>query len=747
MVLSDGLEKSQQTFIAPSYTMNEPDKAIALSTAPVSIINYAIRSNLLSIIYDNPLELLSMLHLHTCHHCNNIIIDPQSVFQIHTLPYSIDECLEAANSGCIWYIILLGFVRRSGKPAQNLDLDQFFFEIEYRDRWLAGSCLWDILSLVVKTGTKYYSWPCLHFHVVTEPDDPAAASITSRPVNRYVSSDAAFEQAEKWLAECHSKHPRCQASISRFLPNRVLDVDVPGRPSIIRLVSTNTVLPPERKYAALSYCWGGPQPITTTTSTISAHQSQIFVESLPQTLRDAISVTRRMGLRHLWIDSLCIVQDSPIDVSREISLMPEYYSHAFFTICAASSPSCTSGFLYPRRSIPYLSGPFEIRYRCPDDRLGKIKLVQYTPFSIEEEVINTRGWTLQESLLSTRLLTFGSRNLRWSCRTAQYSDGGPHDAHYDSGLRKQIEVLTYLGDDSFQERYKLLVMGWRDVVENYSRRQIRVPSDKLAALSGIARMVHEVLGTKREGLNGYLKCEYLAGIWDVDITRGLFWNTDTYYRYSAGSITESNHGQGSLIEGLNVEGSRNKLRTEERARPLRAKEYRAPSWSWACIDGGIGHVAWSSMGLKSTYMEWEPRSQVACVDIEPTMKDAPYGSLKSAALSLIARVIDAVDLEDEQRSNFVLIPDTSEDKELVESAMKVRHCKLLLLADVDVTKVDSGWRSRGLVIVETFLGSGEYKRIGIFESKMGLEEVEPASKRGRINPWFGDSTIWDVHLV
>lgn len=331
-------------------------------------------------------------------------------------------------------------------------------------------------------------------------------------MNRHVSSEIAFAKARNWLAECDS-HPRCQASTSDFLPNRVLDVDIPRAQSIIRLVPTTATFPAARRYVALSYCWGGPQPVTTTASTLSAHQSQIAIKTLPQTLKDAISVTRRIGFRYLWVDSLCIIQDSPTDMSLEIALMPEYYSHAVFTLCAASSPSSTSGFLNSRPWIPYLNGPFSLRYKCPNDQIGHITLVQHKPFSIEEEVINTRGWTLQESLLSTRLLTFGSRNLRWSCRTSQYSDGGPWDACYDSGLREKWEALHNLDERwSLSANSDPLIGGWRHIVENYCRRRMSVPGDKLAALSGIARRYYEAIEKVNMHRQCFTRCLYLAGL-------------------------------------------------------------------------------------------------------------------------------------------------------------------------------------------------------------------------------------------
>lgn len=117
-----------------------------------------------------PATSLHRLAGHTCTHCQKIIIDPTSSYWIHTLPYTIDECLQAAFDGCIWYSLLLDYVKRSQKPAKELDKDRFFFDIniKYRDFTVDGSVTRDILSLTVKTGTINYSWPCLKFDVFAE---------------------------------------------------------------------------------------------------------------------------------------------------------------------------------------------------------------------------------------------------------------------------------------------------------------------------------------------------------------------------------------------------------------------------------------------------------------------------------------------------------------------------------------------------------------------------------------------------
>jgi len=87
--------------------------------------------------------------------------------------------------------------------------------------------------------------------------------------------------------------------------------------------------PGERaRYVALSYCWGGTQKVVTTLRTLSEHINTISLEILPRTIRDAIQVTKQLGIRFLWVDSLCIVQDDGVDKDKEIKLMGGIYKNA-----------------------------------------------------------------------------------------------------------------------------------------------------------------------------------------------------------------------------------------------------------------------------------------------------------------------------------------------------------------------------------------------------------------------------------
>jgi hypothetical protein len=133
------------------------------------------------------------------------------------------------------------------------------------------------------------------------------------------------------------------------------------------------------RYAALSYCWGASLPLTTTTTNLQAHQSAIGFDMLPQTLQDAILIVRWMGIEYIWIDCLCILQDSRKDWEHEAARMAHVYSNAYLTIAASRAEHSGKGFL-GLRTIP---SPLCIEI---EDHEGSIMLYFQRDYDSENEV-------------------------------------------------------------------------------------------------------------------------------------------------------------------------------------------------------------------------------------------------------------------------------------------------------------------------------------------------------------------------
>jgi len=159
-----------------------------------------------------------------------------------------------------------------------------------------------------------------------------------------MASPKAMERAKQRLEECQKEHIKCPARLrDSILPTRLLAVGSDGDPTIKLHISR----PDERgQYLALSYCWGGPQQYKTTEENVADNCQAIQLEKLPQTIQNAISIIRRLGFRYLWIDALCILQDSEIGKHREINHMGAVYRNASLTIVASNALCVSEGFLY-----------------------------------------------------------------------------------------------------------------------------------------------------------------------------------------------------------------------------------------------------------------------------------------------------------------------------------------------------------------------------------------------------------------
>ncbi|PVH81595.1 HET-domain-containing protein, partial [Cadophora sp. DSE1049] len=197
-------------------------------------------------------------------------------------------------------------------------------------------------------------------------------------------------------------------------------------------------------------------------------------------------------IRHLWIDSLCILQDDPKDFEREGTAMHKTYSMATCTIAASSSSSGQGGCLIPRDD----NSPAQLQ---PCNLTFNNQTITIHPWSNEwcnyhRGPLSTRGWCFQERELSRRTLHFTTHRIFWECRTAIASEDHPS--------------MINLGDRSFMplsHTRPLATKLWCRAVQEYTRRNLTFRKDRLPAIYGIARIISAVI-----------RDEYVAGIWLCD---------------------------------------------------------------------------------------------------------------------------------------------------------------------------------------------------------------------------------------
>ncbi|OBT80661.1 hypothetical protein VF21_00301 [Pseudogymnoascus sp. 05NY08] len=318
---------------------------------------------------------------------------------------------------------------------------------------------------------------------------------------------------KSWINTCKNSHEYCQLptpTSAQPLPTRVIDVQ-PANPTLVSTTGKSGT------YATLSYCWGlspsnpWESMYTTTSATLTSQMGGIIFDELPKTLQDAVLVTRALGLKYLWIDALCIIQDSPLDVQREIAAMDSVYGNCEVVICATTSSSSQSGFLNPRRDVePLVNIPF---IPCEGGEGGVYGFYDTTTFparndwqGVEKAEWNKRAWTFQERVVPPRVLHFSTTTLRLECRTSDFSEleCTPRRVVVGNSVLgndyRYLGVLERLAAQEPLDKLEIYETYYKFACE-YSKRSVSFEKDREAAFGAVVvRFGRLVEGGNKSGV-------------------------------------------------------------------------------------------------------------------------------------------------------------------------------------------------------------------------------------------------------
>jgi Heterokaryon incompatibility protein (HET) len=455
-----------------------------------------------------------------------------------------------------------------------------------------------------------------------------------------------------WTAveACVVSHTECPANILQPLPSRVINVSSTGDPFLYETGGEYG------HYVTLSHCWGSGPVLKTESTTIESRKLGISDSLLSKTFQDAIFITRKLGVQYLWIDSLCIIQDSDADWEIESSKMASIYENSYLTISAASAATGEDGFLSKRKRKSF-SETIEI------GTLGKIYArdapihaafeplrfggVENIPES--EYPLFFRGWAMQERILSTRVLHYTSSEWVLECK------GGVRcecDNITDSQSRGKEIATALCGSTKFEM--------WYEIVSEYSVRKLTFKRDRLPALSGLARKFH----SSQTG-------SYLAGLWEKDLAGGLLWK---------------------CVDGLTTE---------------RPSNYLAPTWSWASV---LGPVRFSSRMTPSPYKCAHTEIEIHEIVCTPSGLDQ-FGGLSAGFIRLTGSLVKAMwqgKLTKGRHSirSYDVIIDTSQEAGLHQEV----YCLLITTANPH-----EDFRPAALILKQSKPTADTFERIGIVE--------------------------------
>ncbi|KAI1354716.1 HET-domain-containing protein [Xylaria sp. FL0043] len=364
-------------------------------------------------------------------------------------------------------------------------------------------------------------------------------------------STAALATVSCWLNRCVSNHSKCHIpnESNTFRPKRL--VDIGKHPSLFFVISGDQA-PSIESYITLSYEWGLVNDILLTTATEKQLRSGRAIKDLPRIFQEAFSVARYIGIRFLWIDCLCIIQkgDGGKDWASECSRMSEIYRHAYCNI-AADYGSETRGLFFERNPRFYNKARIQIRDDSGQGTVDWVSVDKYLwPMEVNNSPLNNRGWVFQERMLVPRVVHFCSQEIFWECREdflcESFPDVLPPSELFHLGkmipIRQSPSEIwpgsEWEGNENFPVN-DLAYEVWDDIVKAYTACQFTYPSDKLVAISGIARH-----------MKAYIKDTYIAGM-----DRYVLGEEPSYYApsFSWASVKGQINSSGPFATGILVQ--------------------------------------------------------------------------------------------------------------------------------------------------------------------------------------------------
>jgi hypothetical protein len=464
----------------------------------------------------------------------------------------------------------------------------------------------------------------------------------------------ASRQISQWLDGCSADHDCYDVSSSPVLPTRLLEIQGPHQ---VRLYLSGT---DERGlYACLSHCWGGVVPLQSLRATLEAFQQGISWDTLPRTFQDAIDVARCLGLKFLWIDSLCIVQDDADDWLRESSKMASVYFQAYVTLAASQAANSTEG-LFPDPSLMeykklYTASNYQgLRYDT---------FVRRAPYIYDKKglPLATRAWFAQEQMLSPRTVHFTESFLYLSC----FNEDG-FTCSDQNNIYPPRPYVHFLGKQVDLNKQRSRPETWHGCVRHYSHLSLTYPKDAFPALQGVAKHIQ----TERQST-------YYAGIWGDNVLNDLLW------------------------------------RKWSRAADLNVAKYLAPTWSWASRSGSL---SWHT----DVNVDWDPEGifhlDAVCISISTTPAgDDPMGEIVAGKLQLQGHCVSAVwlDQKSDDALHYLELEDASYkaaswEPDIEPSCLPDRSLTIILIG---VGRNFPGW----LVLRRISRDREEYERVGFFE--------------------------------
>ena len=498
---------------------------------------------------------------------------------------------------------------------------------------------------------------------------------------QYEANGIDFNLIKNWVEQCSRNHKKCRGESKSWYPTRLLHLD--QRTGKVKLILTER-RPPKGQYMTLSHRWGPQSYTLLEPSTMAQLQENVDVSSLPQVFQDAIGLAHYLGIHYLWIDALCIQQrqSGNEDWKVEAPRMGKVYSNAFINVSATFSSDGTGSLLQERSWGHLLPSKIDL------DINGET--IEYYAFdgdlwydTIDNAPLSKRGWVFQERFLARRVLHFGQNQIGWECSelTAleMFPDGLPQNLLHTTKAftNHQLEKLQRTPQSTAEKSFVDL---WHNLVSEYTKCELTEGSDKVVAFMGVA-----------EVMSSYIGAQHSASMLQTTLVYDLAW-----WRSSEDCA----------------------------AYPLSMTSSRAPSWSWASVDGEINFPD-TIGGVKLKYANvWEfskitsdsnlladaksIRAEAICLPFRIKCSDGNIESIEVIGLSFPTEEEDGID----SQCSFLHL-ECSVD----EAMVLARQGKTLLLPLL----VTAYW-FYGIALAK-IRGLGAHRRLGAFRLALMRDRI------------------------
>lgn len=327
---------------------------------------------------------------------------------------------------------------------------------------------------------------------------------------------------------CLDDHDCRDEGSPKVLPTRLIEVRTHGGTSsntMARLCEAED-FSADTSYLTLSHCWGSNTIFTLTKDNLETLKCDIPVHQLPDLFKDALHMTIQLGIKYIWIDCLCIIQDCQDDWAYEAARMGDIYRYARCNIAASGYEDGKTRLLKERTPLPLLNFPLylDLVLVCDKKTVGHDARTPYKGVyvrcdsrefydAITDGPLNSRGWVAQERALSPAILHFTPKQMWWECRSHTASECfSDINLPWDKEHRNNALGPDTLRSLSQKSDIRDVLLKWNNFVGFYAGTNLTVESDRFPALTGIARVFGELT-----------KDNLIAGFWEKDLIQSLLW--------------------------------------------------------------------------------------------------------------------------------------------------------------------------------------------------------------------------------